>query len=171
MVRKRSPWKATYKGRMNGRPRVGAIRSLVGVTALSALLLVGCASRPGTQASGGSPGFNGAGPMEVHASPSGSAGGQVSVPDVTGKAFEDAAHAVLRAGLDFGNVVAVVDGHPRWSVIAQSPSPGSLLQRGEGVSLTLSMGPHPPEAVDRLACRPEEDELDEPYCIGKLIKY
>jgi hypothetical protein len=33
------------------------------------------------------------------------------------------------------------------------------------------MGPHPPETVDRLACLPEEDELDEPYCIGKLIRY
>jgi hypothetical protein len=56
-------------------------------------------------------------------------------------------------------------------VIDQSPAAGSLLHEGEGVSLTLSMGPHPPEAVDRLACLPEEDELDEPYCIGKLIKY
>lgn len=68
-------------------------------------------------------------------------------------------------------MVAVEDRHPRWSVISQSPRGGSLLEQGEGVSLTLSMGPHPPETVDQLACRPEEDELDEPYCIGKLIKY
>jgi beta-lactam-binding protein with PASTA domain len=109
--------------------------------------------------------------MEVHGSPSEGVGRQVSVPDVKGEVWEDAAHAVLDAGLEFGNVVAVADRHPRWSVISQSPPGGSLLNEGEGVSLILSMGPHPPEAVDRLACRPEEDELDEPYCIGKLIKY
>jgi beta-lactam-binding protein with PASTA domain len=109
--------------------------------------------------------------MEVHASPTEAAGEQIRVPDLKGEDWEDAAHAVLDAGFEFGNVVAVVDRHPRWSVIYQSPRGGSLLEEGEGVSLTLSMGPHPPETVDRLACRPEEDEIDEPYCIGKLIKY
>jgi beta-lactam-binding protein with PASTA domain len=109
--------------------------------------------------------------MEVHASPTEAVEEQVRVPDVEGEDWEDAAHTVLDAGFEFGNVVAVTDGHPRWSVISQSPTGGSLLEQGEGVSLTLSMGPHPPEAVDRLACLPEEDELDEPYCIGKLIKY
>jgi len=144
---------------------------MVRVAVASALLLAGCASSPETQASGGSPGFNAGGPMEVHASPSEGAGEQIRVPDVEGEDWEDAAHAVLDAGLEFGNVVAVVDAHPRWSVISQSPRGGSLLEEGESVSLTLSMGPHPPETVDRLACRPEEDEIDEPYCIGKLIKY
>jgi len=137
----------------------------------SALLLAGCASSADTRGSAGSPGFSAGGPMEVHASPTIAAGAQISVPDVEGEDWEDAAHAVLDAGFEFGNVVAVVDPHPRWSVISQSPQGGSLLEEGEGVSLTLSMGPHPPEAVDRLACRPEEDEIDEPYCIGKLIKY
>jgi hypothetical protein len=155
---------------MSGWPGT-RVRATACVAVVSALVLAGCASKPGTEASGGSPGFNAAGPMEVHGSPSEVAGKQVSVPDVKGEPFEDAAHAVLDAGLEFGNVVAVADGHPRWSVIAQSPPAGSLLDEGEGVSLTLSMGPHPPETVDRLACRPEEDELDEPYCIGKLIKY
>jgi len=158
-------------GTMNGRPRGGAMRSVIRVAVASALLLVGCASKSGTEAGGGSPDFNAAGPMEVHGSPSEGAGKPVSVPDVKGEPFEDAAHAVLEAGLEFGNVVAVADRHPRWSVIAQSPAGGSLLQWGESVSLTLSMGPNPPEAVDRLACLPEEDELDDPYCIGKLIKY
>lgn len=156
---------------MDGQPRAGAARSAVCAAVASALLLVGCASGAGTRASGGSPGFNAGGPMEVHPSPTGAAGEQISVPDVKGEDWEDAAHAVLDAGLEFGNVVAVADSHPRWSVISQSPRGGSLLGQGEGVSLTLSMGPHPPETVDQLACRPEEDELDEPYCIGKLIKY
>ena len=137
----------------------------------SALLLAGCASSADSRASGGSPEFNPGGPMEVHPSPTEAAGAQVRVPDVKGDAWEDAAHAVLDAGFELGNVVAVADGHPRWSVISQSPPGGSLLRQGDHVSLTLSMGPHPPEAVDPLACRPEEDELDEPYCIGKLIKY
>jgi beta-lactam-binding protein with PASTA domain len=109
--------------------------------------------------------------MEVHASPTATAGEQIRVPDVEGEDWEDAAHTVLDAGFEFGNVVAVADRHPRWSVISQSPVGGSVLEPGEGVSLTLSMGPHPPESVDRLACLPEEEELDEPYCIGKLIRY
>jgi hypothetical protein len=161
----------TYKGTMDVPPRAGAIRLVLSVAVASALLLAGCASRAETPASGESLGFNAGGPMEVHASPTEAVGEQVRVPDVEGKDWEDAAHTVLDAGFEFGNVVAVTDGHPRWSVISQSPTGGSLLEQGEGVSLTLSMGPHPPEAVDRLACLPEEDELDEPYCIGKLIKY
>ena len=156
---------------MDGQPRAGAARSAVCAAVASALLLVGCASSAGSGASGGSPGFNAGGPMEVHPSPTAAATEQIRVPDVKGEDWEDAAHAVLDAGLEFGNVVAVADSHPRWSVISQSPRAGSLLGHGEGVSLTLSMGPHPPETVGQLACRPEEDELDEPYCIGKLIKY
>ena len=156
---------------MDVSPRAGAMPSMVCVALASGLLLAGCASSTDTQASGGSPGFNAGGPMEVHASPTEAAGEQIRVPDVKGEDWEDAAHAVLDAGLEFGNVVAVADAHPRWSVISQSPRGGSLLEEGEGVSLTLSMGPHPPETVDKLACRPEEDEVDEPYCIGKLIKY
>ncbi len=152
-------------------PRAGASRSVVCVTAAGALLLAGCASGGPRSGSGGSPGFNAGGPMEVHASPTEAAGEQIRVPNVEGEDWEDAAHTVLDAGFEFGNVVAVVDRHPRWSVISQSPNGGSLLEPGEGVSLTLSMGPHPPETVDRLACLPEEEELDEPYCIGKLIKY
>jgi hypothetical protein len=148
------------------------MRSVVCAAIASGLLLVGCASSAeSSRASGGSPGSNAGGPMEVHPSATEAAGEQVRVPAVEGEDWEDAAHAVLDAGLEFGNVVAVADGHPRWSVIDQSPAAGSLLHEGDGVSLTLSMGPHPPEAVDRLACLPEEDELDEPYCIGKLIKY
>ena len=156
---------------MDVSPRAGAMRSVVCVALASGLLLAGCASSDDTQGSGGSPGFNTGGAMDVHASPTEATGDQIRVPDVKGEDWEDAAHAVLDAGLEFGNVVAVVDRHPRWSVISQSPRGGSLLGEGEGVSLTLSMGPHPPEAVDRLACRPEEDDIDEPYCIGKLIKY
>ena len=156
---------------MSGRLGTAGVRLTACLAVASALLLAGCASGSGTEASSGSPGFNPAGPMEVHPSPTQAAGEQIRVPDVKGENWEDAAHAVLDAGLEFGNVVAVADPHPRWSVISQSPPGGSLLNEGEGVSLILSMGPHPPEAVARLACRPEEDELDEPYCIGKLIKY
>jgi hypothetical protein len=156
---------------MNGRLGTAGVRTTACLTVVSGLLLAGCASGSGTEATSGTPGFNAGGPMEVHPSPTQSAGGEIRVPDVKGEDWEDAAHAVQDAGLEFGNVVAVADAHPRWSVIDQSPPGGSLLNEGESVSLILSMGPHPPEAVDRLACRPEEDELDEPYCIGKLIKY
>jgi hypothetical protein len=161
----------TYKGTMDVPPRVRAMRSVVCVAVASIPLLAGCASSAERPASGESPGFNAGGPMDVHASPTEATGEKIRVPDVKGEDWEDAAHAVLDAGLEFGNVVAVADARPRWSVISQSPRGGSLLEEGEGVSLTLSMGPHPPETVDKLACRPEEDEVDEPYCIGKLIKY
>jgi hypothetical protein len=160
-----------YKGTMDAPPRAGTKLSVVCMAVASILLLAGCAPKARTAGSGESPGFNAGGPMEVHASPTEAAGEQIRVPDVEGEDWEDAAHTVLAAGFEFGNVVAVADRHPRWSVISQSPLGGSLLEPGEGVSLTLSMGPHPPEAVDRLACLPEEEELDEPYCIGKLIKY
>jgi hypothetical protein len=160
-----------YKGTMAVPRRAGAKRSVVCMAVACILLLAGCASGAETPASGESPGFNAGGPMEVHTSPSEAVREQIRVPDVEGEDWEDAAHTVLDAGFEFGNVVAVADRHPRWSVISQSPVGGSRLEPGEGVSLTLSMGPHAPESVDRLACLPEEEELDEPYCIGKLIKY
>jgi len=121
----------TYKGTMDVPPRAGAIRLVLAVAVASALLLAGCASRAETPASGESPGFNAGGPMEVHASPTEAVGEQVRVPDVEGEDWEDAAHTVLDAGFEFGNVVAVTDGHPRWSVISQSPTGGSLLEQGE----------------------------------------
>jgi len=110
------------------------------------------------------------GPMEVHASPSEAVKEQIRVPDVEGEDWEDTAHTVRDAGFEFGNVVAVADRHP---VVGDLPIAGgrSRLEQGEGVSLTLSMGLHPPESVDRLACLPEEEEHHEPYCIGKLINY
>jgi hypothetical protein len=91
---------------MDGQPCAGAMRSVACAAVVCALLLVGCTSDAGSGASGGSPGFNVGGPMEVHSSPTEAAGEQIRVPDVKGEDWEDAAHAVLDAGFEFGNVVA-----------------------------------------------------------------
>ncbi len=148
---------------------------------LLALLAVGCASTSGSGSTGsrGSAGFNGAGPMDVHRSPSGQVGSgagatgtaDVIVPDVRGLPFEDAGKALLHKGFEFGSVVALADNRARWSVISQTPSPGARVPSGSPVNLSLSLGPNPPEIVHQVACRPEEDELDDPYCVGKLLKY
>lgn len=148
---------------------------------LLAVLAVACASASGSGSGGseGSPGFNGAGPMDVHRSPSGQGeagvgtptAGEATVPDVRGLPFEDAAKALLHKGFKFGSVVASADKKARWSVISQTPSPGVLVPTGSAVNLSLSLGPNPPEIVHQIACRPEEDELDDPYCVGKLLKY
>jgi hypothetical protein len=41
------------------------------------------------------------------------------------------------------------------------------------ISMTVSMGPGGDgiAGVVGVACRPERDDIDEPYCLGKLIKY
>jgi hypothetical protein len=153
-------------------------RTLGAGLALLAVLAVACASTSGSGGAG-SPGFNGGGPMEVHGSPTAQGGasggststGEVTVPDLRGLPFEDAAKTLLHKGFEFGEVVAVADGQARWSVISQTPTAGVRMPKGGAVSLRLSLGPNPPEAVHQLACRPEEDELDDPYCIGKLLKY
>ncbi len=147
---------------------------------LLALVAVGCASASGTgpSGSGASSQVDGAGPMDVHRPPSGqggpgadAAGTALRMPDLRGLPFEDAAKALLHKGFEFGSVVALADKEARWSVVSQTPSPGARAPAGSAVNLSLSLGPNPPEIVHQVACRPEEDELDDPYCVGKLLKY
>ena len=81
--------------------------------------------------------------MEVHASPTEAAGEQVRVPDVEGEDWEDAADTVLDSGFESGNVVAVADRHPRWSVISQSPKWWFAPRAGRGRHADPVDGPTP----------------------------
>ena len=109
--------------------------------------------------------------MEVHASPSPAAG--VEVPKVLGMEFEEAVMKLRADGLEMGLVYARWDDRPLYSVIQQEPRPGSLLPKATPVTLILSLHQEPPPGspTGLVRCKPEPDELDDPYCLGKLLKY
>jgi hypothetical protein len=127
--------------------------------------------------------------MEVHASPpvseEGSEPGEevasppaaeipqgARVPDLHGMEFEDAVISLRKLGMDFGTVVARPSTEELWVVLDQTPSAGGRPLEDGRVAMTVSMGP--PEGVGApggVACQPEEDDIDEPYCLGKLSRY
>jgi hypothetical protein len=95
------------------------------------------------------------------------------VPDVRGMTFEDAVIALRTLGMNFGFVSARTSDATQWSVLEQSPDAGAIPPAGGRVSMTVSMGPGGAglAGVGGVACRPEEDDIDEPYCEGKLFRY
>ena len=73
-------------------------------------------------------------------------GAPVSVPDLSESDLADAAQELADEGLRVA-VKYVPSNEPRGQVIGQSRPPGSELQRGEAVSLNVSIGPSPPAIV------------------------
>lgn len=68
-------------------------------------------------------------------------GGQVEVPDVTGKPLEQAVTALEDAGLVVGDIEEQAsDTAEPGSVIAQDPSGGEKADKGSKVTLTISLG-------------------------------
>jgi predicted small secreted protein len=127
--------------------------------------------------------------MEVRRSadpsaPSADAGGDTSegpgptgppaaiVPDVRGMVFEDAVHRLWRFGIGFDLVFARQHAGRLWSVIQEDPPPRTDTPRAGKINLVIAM-PHMHGAGvnGTVRCKPEADELDDPYCLGKLFKY
>ncbi|TMK35408.1 MAG: PASTA domain-containing protein [Actinobacteria bacterium] len=121
-----------------------------------------------------SPSERGPEPGESFASPPASAiPAGTRVPDIRGMEFEDAVTALRTLGMDFGLVTARTDTAKLWVVLEQSPGPGDQPSLGGRVSMTVSMGPGGDgiAGVGGVACRPERDDIDEPYCLGKAFRY
>jgi beta-lactam-binding protein with PASTA domain len=88
----------------------------------------------------------------------GGAGAPASVPDVQDADLADAAQQLADQGLRTA-VKYVPSNDPRGRVIGQSRPPGTELQRGDAVSLNVSIGPSPPAnvTVPDAAEQPEAD--------------
>jgi len=95
------------------------------------------------------------------------------VPDIRGMDFEDAVIALRTLGMDFGLVVARNDAADPWTVLEQSPQPGDAPASNKRVSMVVSMGTRVAgvSGIGGVACKPEEDDIDEPYCAGKILRY
>jgi serine/threonine-protein kinase len=66
---------------------------------------------------------------------------KLPVPDTTGETLKDAEAILKKAGFQKNRVAEVhSDRYPVNMVIAQTPAPGVIHQRGEGVNLLLSLG-------------------------------
>ena len=68
------------------------------------------------------------------------------MPDVANAELAGAAEQLAEAGLRAA-VLYVPSTKPRGRVIGQSQSPGTELQRGDSVSMNVSIGPNPAENV------------------------
>ena len=73
-------------------------------------------------------------------------GSPATVPDAAEADLADAAQQFADAGLRVA-VEYVPSNDPQGRVIGQSRPPGTELQRGDAVSLKVSVGPNPPEKV------------------------
>ena len=151
-----------------------------------ALVLAGCSSSTGS-----SSGSGGRGPAigmdvrrstqtaatasesEAHTGEAGPLGpAAVVVPDVTGLRFAPAVHQLWRHGIDFHLVFARDADAPLWSVIEEDPRAGGQTPASGKVNLVLSLHHmHGAGVIGTVRCKPEADELADPYCLGKLLKY
>jgi hypothetical protein len=94
------------------------------------------------------------------------------VPDVKGLSFVAAVHRLWRHGITFGPVYARNDNAPLWSVIEIDPGPGQPTPVSGKVNLTISL--HRLRSVGvigTMRCQPYADNLSDPNCLGKLLKY
>jgi eukaryotic-like serine/threonine-protein kinase len=66
---------------------------------------------------------------------------QVEVPNVIGQSQDGAEAAIADAGLRVGDVGDEFSDEPEGTVIGQSPDPGTEVDRGSAVSITVSAGP------------------------------
>lgn len=73
-------------------------------------------------------------------------GAPATVPDVANAELAGAAEQLAEAGLRAA-VLYVPSSEPRGRVIGQSQPPGTELQRGDAVSMNVSVGPNPAENV------------------------
>lgn len=82
--------------------------------------------------------------------------GLVQVPDVTGASQAQALSDLTRAGFEVQVVEQQSEGDPPGTVLAQSPRPGTSLERGAVVTITVALAPPAPEP------EPEPEPVPEP---------
>jgi eukaryotic-like serine/threonine-protein kinase len=93
---------------------------------------------------------------------------QITVPDVGGRALEDADAAMKAAGLAAHIVYLAQSGTPTGTVIAQSPPASSSLRRGDTVTLTIAV-PGSVPSVDGMTLDQAEKRLaDAGYAVGNV---
>ena len=64
----------------------------------------------------------------------------VSVPELTGKSFEDAISILDSIGLSLGDISEKEDSSAVGDILSQDPAPGTILPPGAPVKLTVSLG-------------------------------
>ena len=122
-------------GRPGRRPTVGAWSlALLAVTLGLVFAVAGCGSDDDE-----------AGGATTEAATTGP-GSAATVPDVEGAELAGAAEQLSEAGLRAA-VQYVPSSEPKGQVIGQATQPGTELQRGDAVSLNVSIGPKPPANV------------------------
>jgi hypothetical protein len=124
---------------------------------------IGGRQEPTTEDTGGGDGTSEPGPQGSPAA---------AIPDVRGMVFEQAVETLWRSGIDFGLVFARPSPGRLWEVIEEDPAPGAATPPSAEVNLVLAL-PHTHGAgvSGTVRCAPERDELDDPYCLGKLLRY
>jgi hypothetical protein len=152
----------------------------------SILVLAACSSTHGHRGTESPPiiGMDVHRPASVAPTPAASGGGDEElesratgppaavVPDVRGLVFAAAVHRLWHAGIDLDLVLARESREPLWNVVEQDPPPGSDTPASGRVNLVLSLHQVGGAGViGTVVCRPEMDELSDPYCVGKLVKY
>lgn len=91
--------------------------------------------------------------------------GRVEVPDVVGRTADEAGSILREAGLE-ANVVEVPSAEPQGQVVAQSPTAGSEIARGESVRINVSNGEGAQEPEDVEV--PEVTDLAEAEAVSQL---
>ena len=96
-----------------------------------------------------------------------------TVPAIRGMDFEDGVMTLRAVGMDFGFVVARTSNAQPWTILGQSPAGGAAPPASKRVSMVVSMGPDAAgvSGIGGVACKPEEDDIDDPYCQGKILRY
>jgi len=128
---------------------------------------MGAENHPSSKATGPEPGETFASPP-ARTIPQGT-----RVPDVRGMDFEDGVKTLRAIGMDFGFVVARTNDSDPWTILEQSPAPGAPPLTTKRVSMVVSMGGEAAgvAGIGGVACKPAEDDIDEPYCQGKILRY
>lgn len=67
----------------------------------------------------------------------------VAVPDLVGLTLPEARETLDEAGLELGTVDESASGEPEGEILAQSPAPETVVERGEAVDVTVSVGAGP----------------------------
>jgi beta-lactam-binding protein with PASTA domain/predicted Ser/Thr protein kinase len=73
---------------------------------------------------------------------------QVQVPDVTGQSFEEASSALSNRGFQVTRKEQVTDNEDPGTVLSQSPSGGTSIDKGSTVTLTVAKQPQEVEVTD-----------------------
>ena len=97
----------------------------------------------------------------------------ISVPDLRGKSIRDAKFALERLGLSLGQVEDAPSNNPKDMIFDQQFAPGTELQRGASVGVTMSVGNGEglltvPDLIGKSLVEAEKILADSSMNIGKI---